>query len=429
MDIGYDNLQSKPKSLKFKINEKEIRRITLNSPSEISYGYLCSTLRSLYSLPSDTKMTFTWIDDEGDKISISSDIEVIDAINVMETMSLGGSLKFDVKFDKPTLENSILKADSNSQISCCFCQEIIREGVRYQLVSEKYHYYCPNCEDKHQISRYSLSIKLYKSEHHNLVEKYIRGIAIDSMSVSTQLYSREKLWKSVPKRNNSDSPNWRKSSPPSSTTTNSWSEISSNSSRSSKPMCRFIRDVSFSDGEKVPPLSEFSKIWRVKNDGQRAWPGGCILAPAGGDYLQVGDNTKLPEIDAGDEVDISVTLLSPPVVGRYVCYYRPQTSEGRWFGQRLWADIRVYQPDDHEVLDQVKWQADFSYPVPETTPAEVENPPWTKELDILASMGFTDKDQCIEKLEKHAIQKGFLTQNRRTPEEILQLTVMELLKR
>lgn len=189
------------------------------------------------------------------------------------------------------------------------------------------------------------------------------------------------------------------------------------------PLCRFIRDVTFLDGEKIPPTTEFIKIWHVKNDGNRVWPEGCCLVPAGGDYLQVGNDTKLPQLEAGDEIDISVTLCSPSVPGRYVSYFRPQTHEGRWFGQRLWSDIRVTIPEPSEEIPSL-------IPLHESKPTPVGSSAWAHELSLLASMGFNNEAECLSTLEKYSMKRGLLTgQTQRSSAEIMQLTVSDLLRR
>ena len=43
----------------------------------------------------------------------------------------------------------------------------------------------------------------------------------------------------------------------------------------------------------------------------------------------------------GAEAEITLQLTAPEMTGRHVAYFRMQTSEGSYFGQRLWADLRV----------------------------------------------------------------------------------------
>ena len=120
-----------------------------------------------------------------------------------------------------------------------------------------------------------------------------------------------------------------------------------------KPMARFVRDVTMPDGSEVQPCSVFVKCWRVRNDGASAWPAQCRLVSAGGDDLLPEGSSELccvvPSASAGEEVDISAQLVAPSAIGRHVGYFRLQDNEQNWFGQRLWADIRVTD-------DDVAWQ-------------------------------------------------------------------------
>jgi len=114
-------------------------------------------------------------------------------------------------------------------------------------------------------------------------------------------------------------------------------------------MAAFVCDVTVPDGTHVNCGARIVKTWRMRNDGQEAWPEGTRLTCAGGDVLCASDLAlDVPAIASGAEVEISVELTVPHVTGRIVAYFRLCTKEGRYFGQRLWADIRV--------IEEVEWQ-------------------------------------------------------------------------
>jgi len=116
-----------------------------------------------------------------------------------------------------------------------------------------------------------------------------------------------------------------------------------------KPAMRFVRDATFPDGTKVQPGSVFVKTWRVRNDGSTAWPDSTALVTAGGDLLTAPDlavPVSQSLVNPGDEVDISATLTAPACTGRHTAYFRLQNRDtGAFFGQRLWADVRVEDAD------------------------------------------------------------------------------------
>jgi len=112
-----------------------------------------------------------------------------------------------------------------------------------------------------------------------------------------------------------------------------------------KPAMRFVRDVTFHDGTKVQPGSVFVKTWRVRNDGVAAWTEGTALVTAGGDILTAIDlSVPVPLAAPGEEIEISVTMTAPAATGRHTAYFRLQ-KDGVYFGQRLWADVRVEDVD------------------------------------------------------------------------------------
>jgi len=209
-----------------------------------------------------------------------------------------------------------------------------------------------------------------------------------------------------------------------------------------KPMARFVKDVSLPDGSSVFPGSSVTKGWRVRNDGDRAWPEGVCLGFASGDLLAASPTdliVPVPPLQAGEEVDIAVKLMVPETTGRHVTYFRLRTKEGNIFGQRLWADLRVIdsEPDwvgvtesivtppsapveDHSpslpanssVLEQTSPPVSAppvppvpTVPLPAVTPVptsqDVWKRVWAKELQVLADMGFTDSTTLIPLLQEH----------------------------
>lgn len=114
-----------------------------------------------------------------------------------------------------------------------------------------------------------------------------------------------------------------------------------------RPALRFVRDITYPDGIIIAPGTVFSKIWRVRNDGQEDWPEGVCLCNAGGDILSDPEaQDPLPALPAGEEVDVSVQLRAPECCGRFISYFKAQTSEGDKFGQRLWCNVVVSDEGD-----------------------------------------------------------------------------------
>lgn len=120
-----------------------------------------------------------------------------------------------------------------------------------------------------------------------------------------------------------------------------------------KLAARFICDESIPDGTQMAPATEFVKIWKMMNVGERPWPKGTRLLSVGGDAQLSNDEVVVGPgpIAPGESVSIAMPMKAPAEPGRYIGYYRlvgPHAGPaGRnKFGQRVWAHIQVVSADD-----------------------------------------------------------------------------------
>jgi hypothetical protein len=120
---------------------------------------------------------------------------------------------------------------------------------------------------------------------------------------------------------------------------------------------RFIADVTIPDGSVFPPQRAFTKTWRFRNEGPTAWPEGCRLKFLGGERMSPQYEVLVNPVKPGEEVDVSVTMVSPDREDRFVGYWRMHTAENVPFGHRVWVDITVSKP-----------AAPVSVPTPVTAP-------------------------------------------------------------
>jgi len=112
---------------------------------------------------------------------------------------------------------------------------------------------------------------------------------------------------------------------------------------SEKLVARFAKDVTIEDGTQIAANTAFVKIWRIRNDGI-AWPAGCVLRFVGKHSDDMGAPEFVPVegiVAPEQEVDISVNLIAPSKPGRYTGYWKMCTADGRKFGQRVWVSIVV----------------------------------------------------------------------------------------
>jgi hypothetical protein len=90
------------------------------------------------------------------------------------------------------------------------------------------------------------------------------------------------------------------------------------------------------DGTIFSPNENFTKTWRIKNTGSCPWTSAYAIVfdkgdPMGGPTAQAISGTVMP----GQVVDISITLMSPNVPGKYKGYWKLRNSSGEVFGVPL----------------------------------------------------------------------------------------------
>jgi len=234
---------------------------------------------------------------------------------------------------------------------------------------------------------------------------------------------------------------------------NSTSNSNSNSCPSSKCggssqsrlLARFVADVSISDGTFMEPEQNFVKIWKMRNEGITAWEEGTRLAFVGGDKLSAIEFVSVPAVNAGDEIDISVDMVSPSRAGRYIGYWRLSSPDGTRFGQRVWVDVVVSpsastspsapavaspSPLPTSVVQsnsvtavvpakdvmEVETQPKVAPAVVATPPAPAEEEPVSTEVQQLMDMGFTNK----------ALNRQLLEANRNDIFKVVQILLNNL---
>lgn len=133
--------------------------------------------------------------------------------------------------------------------------------------------------------------------------------------------------------------------PENTTVNNNNNNTNNNGGYRHRLLARFVQNVTIEDGTVVAPGAAFTKIWRVRNEGENSWPENTFIGFVGGDRLGTREIVPIPlphALAPGQEVDVAVDMIAPKTPGRYISYWKlagPQYSSR--FGQRLWADINV----------------------------------------------------------------------------------------
>ncbi|KAJ8563284.1 hypothetical protein K7X08_031736 [Anisodus acutangulus] len=115
--------------------------------------------------------------------------------------------------------------------------------------------------------------------------------------------------------------------------------------KSPKLDSRFTQDVNVFDGTIMAPLTPFTKVWRMRNNGNIVWPQGTQLVWIGGDRFSDAFSVELQITSVGlavdHELDVAVDFTAPKLPGRYISYWRMALPSGQKFGQRVWVLIQV----------------------------------------------------------------------------------------
>ncbi|MCJ7512607.1 MAG: NBR1-Ig-like domain-containing protein [Anaerolineales bacterium] len=113
-----------------------------------------------------------------------------------------------------------------------------------------------------------------------------------------------------------------------------------------------VSDVTVPDGSEFRPGADFTKTWRLRNNGSCTWTRDYDLLFDSGDRMSGAKSQPLlGEVRPGETVDISVDLEAPEGKGEYRGYWKLQSLGGQLFGigdqgtKPFWVGIRVSLPD------------------------------------------------------------------------------------
>lgn len=107
------------------------------------------------------------------------------------------------------------------------------------------------------------------------------------------------------------------------------------------PSARFVEDVTVPDDSLYNGGVNFTKTWRLRNDGECAWPPGTMWVWISGDLLGAQSPVEVELAQPGRIVDVSVEMVSPMSPGTYRSYWRLQSPDGEFFGDQAYVRIVV----------------------------------------------------------------------------------------
>mmetsp|Transcript_15321 Transcript_15321/g.21369 ORF Transcript_15321/g.21369 Transcript_15321/m.21369 type:complete len:452 (-) Transcript_15321:39-1394(-) len=128
----------------------------------------------------------------------------------------------------------------------------------------------------------------------------------------------------------------------------------------------FVDDATFPDGSVVQPLQDFVKIWKLKNNGNTTWPKGVKLDYVSGELQATLIEPLNEEVPPGAVADVKITFKAPNVPGKYSSFWKMSSPTSGQFGASVWVDIVVAEKKPEP--QPVPQPTSVPQPVPVTTP-------------------------------------------------------------
>ena len=102
----------------------------------------------------------------------------------------------------------------------------------------------------------------------------------------------------------------------------------------------FVEHVTIPLNASVRANSNFTKIWRINNNGTCDWSG-YRVAHTSGNIMSANSPKSLPVVNAGANADIVVDMVAPETPGSHSAIWRIQGPDGTFFGPDLPISINV----------------------------------------------------------------------------------------
>lgn len=104
-----------------------------------------------------------------------------------------------------------------------------------------------------------------------------------------------------------------------------------------------LQDLSIPDGTTLKPGQQFTKTWRVQNNGTCDWEN-YKLVFVRGNLMGGKSPSLLPKVSSGSTLDISLELFAPNYQGEYSGYWQIQSDKNSLIGPELHYTIRIPGP-------------------------------------------------------------------------------------
>jgi hypothetical protein len=103
----------------------------------------------------------------------------------------------------------------------------------------------------------------------------------------------------------------------------------------------FVSDVTIPDETTMNPGDQFTKTWRVRNNGSCRWEAGFKLVFLGGEAMGGSAVTLESAVNPGTVTELSVDLTAPTPAGTYRGNWIMTDFGGTYFGDEVYVLIVV----------------------------------------------------------------------------------------
>ena len=268
-------------------------------------------------------LIFKYMDEEGDLITISTDLELIDSYQILSELDVSVfkilvepgpnfSQLSNMELDKPVVsqpshltpnktENFSRIEKTNEtvweNVSCDGCQDHPIIGIRYKCKVCDNFDLCEFCEMTIQHPHPFLKLTSFSSDF-NMIKMTSDGPG--------------KMFKTAVV--------------------------------AMKPKMKFIQHVSYVEGEKVRPGQTIEKIWKVKNMGNETWPSGCKVEIVKGELT--GEGYEIGPVKSGECIDVIASMKIPVNEGRFTGIWGLFTPDKVSFGDKLCVVVQSLWTDE-----------------------------------------------------------------------------------
>jgi Ig-like domain from next to BRCA1 gene/PB1 domain len=404
-------------------------RVPSDSPDILDYARFEHRVRSLIQVQESSKhVLITYVDDEGDRVLMSSNEELAEAVQICtnQLLRLQVSVEENVNFtenhrnqNQNQNEEDEEEADEeerkHAELIYCEREELRKQrrmqkfADRQQRLAEREQQQCQetDCNDIGNGHHRHHHFHGHRHQSHDRHNQHGRGGGGHARFHQQQHHRRFQRGGRGHVRLHM-APGF---TPPMPNDEDEAIASAQRERRQPQPkayMARFVKHVTAPDGAEYSPGSRFDKVWRLRNEGTETWPAHstCLIfvSKKRGDQIGAPDSVALESsVAPSDHVDVRVPMRAPDAPGTYCGFWKmaicsaSSSKPTRKFGQRIWVRIQVAAPasSPSSSSPHLEFEAQSVAPAAASPVSSLAELRYTEQLAQLASMGFSSEHETL----------------------------------